>query len=223
MKEKLLHFIWKLRLFPCKKLMTTDGKGLDIISTGIENRNSGPDFSNARIEIGGQLWAGNVEIHLNSSEWYAHHHEKDSRYDSVILHVVWEHDVDIFRSTNEAISTLELKHFISKKVFANYKHLFDKKKDWINCENEIHKVNLFAINHWFERLYFERLEQKAERIQDLLKQSNNNWEYALFQLLARNFGLKVNGDAFANTVSSIDMSIVRKVSDDQFRMKKLLT
>ena len=221
MKENLLHFIWKLRLFSYNRLLTTDGKRIEIESCGIENLNSGPDFSNARIEIDAQLWAGNVEIHLNSSDWYVHHHEKDERYDSVILHVVWNHDIEVFRSSNDVIATLELKNYISKSVLDNYKDLFDKRKNWINCENDINKVDKFVIDHWLERLYFERLEQKSKLIQYLLKISNNNWESSLFESLAKNFGLKVNREAFANFASSFDHSILRKIAGNPVQIEAL--
>ena len=221
MKENLLHFIWKLRLFSYNKLRTTNGERITIKSNGLENLNSGPDFSNALIEIGLQLWAGNVEIHMNSSDWYAHHHEKDPRYDSVILHVVWHHDVSVFRNSNEVIATLELKNYISPGLLESYQKLFEVKKDWINCEKDIIKVDKFVIDHWIERLYFERLEQKSSQIQHLLKVTNNNWEATLFISLARNFGQKVNGEAFANFAMSFDHSILGKLAGNPLGIEAL--
>jgi len=221
MKENLLHFIWKLQLFSTKKIRSTKGETISIESTGFQNFNTGPDFLNAKIEINGQLWAGNVEIHVNSSDWYVHNHEIDENYDSVILHVVWEHDVEVFRKTNKSIATLELKNYISKTVLQNYSQLFNENKKWINCEKSIATVNKFKLSHWFERLYFERLEQKSEQVQQLLKNSNNNWETTLFALLAKNFGLKINSEAFLNFSNSFDFSILRKVSNNLVQLEAL--
>lgn len=215
MKESLLHFIWKLKLFASKSLQSTNGELIEIISSGTQNFDSGPDFLNAKVYINKQLWVGNVEIHINSSDWYAHNHEIDDNYDSVILHVVWEHDVEIFRSTEHAIETLELKNYISKLLLEKYEQLFDKTKKWINCEKEIGTVNPFTLSNWKERLYFERLEQKSEQIQSIFKETNNDWEKTLFILLAQNFGLKVNSDAFLDMAKSIDFSIVRKISSKE--------
>ena len=222
MKENLLHFIWKLKLFSVNNLCSTLGEKIQIISVGTENFNSGPDFLNSKIEINGQLWAGNVEIHLNSSDWYVHQHEIDENYDSVILHVVWNHDIDVFRKNNNPISTLELKEFVSVELLDNYKQLFDKKKHWINCENSIETVCSFTIKNWIERLYFERLEQKSNYFQEVLNTTNNNWEATLFVLLAKNFGLKINADAFLNTALSFDFSILRKVAHNQYQLEALL-
>lgn len=221
MNENLLHFLWKLKLFSVKKLKSTNGEIIHIISNGIHNLNTGPDFLNAKIEIENQVWAGNVEIHINSSDWYKHNHEADKNYDAVILHVVWEHDVEIFRNNNAKIVTLELKNYISKAVLNSYNQLFSKNKKWINCENDIQFIDSFIFENWLERLYFERLEQKSSSIQEILITNNNNWEATLFMLLAKSFGLKVNGDAFLNFANSFDFSIVRKVSNNVEQLEAL--
>ncbi|PHQ56838.1 MAG: hypothetical protein COC16_02490 [Lutibacter sp.] len=221
MKENLLHFIWKLRLFSSKNLRTTKGEIIEIISMGTENINSGPDFLNAKIVINEQLWAGNVEIHINSADWYIHNHETDENYDSIILHVVWEHTIEIFRKSNDAIATLELKKHVSKNLLINHKQLFNYSENWINCENSIHTINSFGFKKWIERLYFERLEKKSKFIQHILIRTNNNWEATLFVLLAKNFGLKVNADSFMNFASSFDFSIVRKVSSNPEQLEAL--
>jgi len=221
MNESLLHFLWKLKLFSVKKLKSTNGEIIHIISNGIHNLNTGPDFLNAKIEIENQVWVGNVEIHINSSDWYKHSHQTDKNYDAVILHVVWEHDVEIFRKNNAKIVTLELKNYISKEVLNNYNQLFSKNKKWINCENEIQSVDSFIFENWLERLYFERLEQKSSIIQEILATNNNNWEATLFIVLAKSFGLKVNGEAFLNFANSFDFSIVRKVSNNAEQLEAL--
>ncbi|MGB6268003.1 MAG: DUF2851 family protein, partial [Olleya sp.] len=172
--------------------------------------NAGPDFFNAQLTIDNQLWAGNVEIHIKSSDWFVHNHEVDANYDNVILHVVWEHDTNVFRKDNTQIPTIELKKYVSQSALNNYHKLFNSKQTWINCENTIADINPFVINNWLERLFFERLERKAKGIEAILKQSNNNWEAVLFKLLAKNFGLKVNSDSFLSLANSFDFSIVRK-------------
>ena len=221
MKENLLHFVWKLKLFSGAQLKSTKGEIIEIISAGTANLNAGPDFLNAKLVINNQLWAGNVEIHLNSSDWYIHNHEIDENYDSVILHVVWEHSVDVFRKSNQPIATLELKNYISKELLDNYQQLFSKNKNWINCEKDITSVDSFILTNWFERLYVERLENKSEQIQNTVNKLNNNWEAALFVLLAKNFGLKINSEAFMNFANSFDFSIVRKVSGNLEQLEAL--
>ena len=112
MREDLLHFIWRHNKLPTNQLCTTDDEPVLVKSIGIQNRHAGPDFFNASVTIDGQLWAGNVEMHLKSSDWYAHHHEIDKNYDNVILHVVWEDDVVVFRKDGSKIPTLEMRNFI---------------------------------------------------------------------------------------------------------------
>lgn len=210
MQEDFLHYIWKHKKFATPNLHTTTGEIITLLSVGQHNTNAGPDFFNAQLEIGGQLWAGNVELHIKSSDWYVHNHENDSAYDNVILHVVYEHDTEIFRKDNSVIPTLELQNFIHKDVLEKYQYLFFNQQKWINCENEFETVDDFVLNHWLERLYLERLERKSNEIELMLRQSKNDWEAVLFKLLSKNFGLKVNGDAFLSIANSFEFSVVRK-------------
>jgi len=221
MKEDLLHYLWQYKLFYTTSLKTTNGACLELVSVGSPNEKSGPDFFNAQLRIADQLWAGNVEIHIKSSDWYVHHHEEDVAYDNVILHVVWEHDVEVFTSENSAIPTLELQGLVSKELLESYRKLFSKQQKWINCEKDISTVDAFVVEYWKERLYFERLEKKAIAIEQLLVASKYNWEAVLFQLLAKNFGLNVNGTAFFEMAKQLDFSIIRKESYHLINLESL--
>jgi len=223
MKEDLLHYIWKYKKYPIALIRTTKGDGISVASSGTHNHLSGPDFFNAKLVIEEQLWAGNVEIHIKSSDWYAHSHETDANYDSVILHVVWEHDLAVFRSDGSEIPTLELKNYISDEVLSNYKKLFQERPNsFINCGTDITAITSFKFNIWKERLYFERLERKSKVIFDLLQDSNNDWEQVLFVLLLKSFGSKINGEFFYELGLSIDFSIIRKLHNKPLELEALL-
>ncbi len=222
MQEDFLHYIWKLKKFNTSNLMTTNNEAVVLVSVGQHNLNSGPDFFNAQLKIDNQLWAGNVEIHVKSSDWFVHNHEVDSAYDNVVLHVVWEHDTEVFRKDNTHIPTVELKSYVLKDALQNYQKLFSKTDKWINCEQDFNSVDEFTISNWLERLYFERLERKSKDIEKLLESSANNWEAVLFKMLAKNFGLKVNGESFLSIANSIDFSIVRKQQSDLTSLEALL-
>jgi len=221
MKEDFLHYLWKFKFFAIKELRTTQNIPLEIIKTGQHNFNSGPDFFNSKLKIGNEVWAGNVEIHVKSSDWYVHGHESDTNYDNVILHVVWIYDLEIFGSGNRVIPTLELNKIVSRCLIRKYQKLFSKSVHWINCENDIHTIDNFTLNNWLESLYFERLEQKSIVIQQLLKKCTNDWEATLFKLLTKNFGLKVNGESFSNLANSLDFKIVRKERDNLNKLEAL--
>lgn len=222
MREDLLHFIWKYKRLQLVDMVTGRNEPVSILDTGTPNDGSGPDFFNAKVIIGGQLWAGNVEIHLKSSDWYAHHHESDTNYNNVILHVVWENDCEVFRSDNTEIPTLELKDYISKNMLDAYQGLFDKRGvSFINCEKDIGYIDGFSMRNWLERLYFERLEDKSRFIEGLLERSHNDWEKVLFNLLLKNFGLKINGDAFFSLAEAIDFSIVRKIGPNTLQLESV--
>ncbi len=222
MKEDLLHFIWKYKKLQLNDLLGTRNEPIGIVNTGTHNHLAGPDFFNAKVNINGQLWAGNVEIHLKSSDWYAHHHEQDANYNNVILHVVWEDDASVFRSDNSEISTLELRNYIPQRVLEAYQKLFDKNGvQFINCEKNIAHVDTFLFENWLERLYFERLERKSQWVFELLESSKNDWEQVLFAMLLKNFGLKINGASFLSLARALDFSTVRKLQSDTLALESV--
>jgi hypothetical protein len=221
MKEDFLHYLWKFKKFDSLNLRTFNGEEITIINVGQYLELAGPDFFNAQIVIGNQKWAGNVEIHLKSSDWYVHHHERDEAYENVILHVVWEHDTEIFRSNNSEIPVLELKKHVDSVTIANYQSLMAP-KSWIYCEKQLKDVKEFTLKNWQERLFFERLERKSKPIYDLLKLTNNDWEAVLFCLLAKNFGLNTNGEIFLKIAQFIPFSIIRKESFEVGNLEALL-
>lgn len=223
MKEDFLHYIWRFKKFDFSRAVTVEGLPVTLIDAGSANLNSGPDFFNSRLKIGEQLWAGNVEIHIKSSDWYAHGHEKDPAYDNVILHVVWEDDVAIYRQDSTAIPTLELRELVPEMTLQSYRNLLlAPNRKWINCETDFSAFEDFELQNWMERLYLERLEEKSTVILDLLRSSGNDWEAVLFRMLAKNFGLKVNGAAFLSMAASIPLGVLQKCRSSQFRLEALL-
>jgi len=221
MKEDFLHYLWKFKKFDTLNLKTSNEEEITISSVGQYLELAGPDFFNAQITIGDQKWAGNVEIHLKSSDWYVHHHEKDSGYENVILHVVWEHDSEIYRSNNTEIPVLELKNYVDSSTIANYQKLVSP-KSWIFCEKQLKEITQFTVINWQERLFFERLERKSKPIFELLEQTNNDWEAVLFCLLAKNFGLNTNGEIFLKVAQSIPFSVIRKECFEVENLEALL-
>jgi len=222
MNEDFLHYVWKYQLFSLQDLKTTQNGEVVVLKTGLHNQNAGPDFLNAKLKIDNQVWGGNVEIHVKSSDWYAHHHEVDSNYDAVILHVVWEDDTTIFTKNNSVLPTLLLKNIVFSSALKNYQNLFSTEQRWIPCEKEISTIDAFVFENWKERLFFERLARKSEEMNTLLVENNFDFEATFFQVLAKSFGLKVNGDAFLRLAKSIDFNVLRKVRFDSLQLEALL-
>jgi len=219
MPEEFLQYIWENKLFYAKNLNTTANEKVEIIHPGQRNRDSGPDFFNAKIKISETIWAGNVEIHKKASDWQQHNHNTNKAYDNVILHVVETADLDVTRSNGEVIPTLELSY--PEHLSKNYQQLLDA-KTWIPCENQFHKVNPVVLQLGFNRLMIERLENKTGDIEDRLEQNNNNWNETFYQMLARMFGFKVNAVPFELLAKSLPMSILAKHKNNVFQLEALL-
>jgi len=221
MKEEFLHYLWRLKRFDLNNLQTTEGETVQIQNSGEHNQDAGPDFLKARIKIGDTLWAGNVEIHLKSSDWLRHNHQNDRAYDNVILHVVLEEDRPVFRATEERLPCLELRKRIPSKLSKIYLKLLNNEY-WIPCQHHFFEVGEITKNLWLDRLLVERLEQKTEAIRLSLAQNQNNWEETFYHFLARNFGVKVNAEPFESLAKSLPLLSLAKHKNNLFQIEALL-
>ncbi len=220
MNEALLHYIWKYQRF-ADSLSTMDGNHLAVIHPGHHNTNAGPDFAEAKVRIGETLWAGNVEIHLRSSDWYVHNHHLDQAYDNIILHVVYENDRPVMDKQGNSVQTLEVKNHIDPELIAKYQ-FFIKNKNWIPCSKLITQVDGFIVSGLLESLAIERLQNKVEAITKKLMLCKNNWEQVFYEILARNFGFNLYGEAFEMLARSLPIGCIAKHKNNLFQIEALL-
>ena len=216
--EQLLHYVWKHKLFPLKPLRTTDGMEVEVIDPGLWNNNAGPDFFNAKIKIDGVLWIGNIEIHIKASDWKLHHHDTNSDYDNVILHIASDIDYEPCRPNGEKIPQMEL-HYPTYLV-DNYNELI-RTSHYPACYKLIPTLSKLLMHSWLNTLQIERFEEKTERIDKLMKKYNNNWEDVFFITLARNFGFGTNSDAFELWAQTIPLRAVDKHRDNLFQIEAI--
>lgn len=220
--EDFLHYIWKFRLFERSNLQTTTGEAIEIFSAGMHNTDSGPDFGNARIKIGDTLWAGNVELHLSSSDWSKHNHTTDNAYDNVILHVVYRDDEPVILPNGRRIPTLELKDRIPDELFNRYHNLVYGTQTIIPCEASIGKLDDFTLKTWFTRILIERLEKKSEAVIASLAVNRGDWEETFYQFLAANFGFKTNAVPFELMAKSLPQNILAKHKNNPLQIEALI-
>ncbi|MFD2871035.1 DUF2851 family protein [Mucilaginibacter ximonensis] len=220
--EDLLHYIWKFRLFDRADLRTTTGEAIEVHSAGLHNTDSGPDFSNARIKIGDTIWAGNVELHLSSSDWKKHNHTTDNAYDNVILHVVYRDDEPVSDTRGRIIPTLELNSRISDNLYNRYHQLIYGKQTIIPCENSIGQLDDFTLKTWFTRILIERLEKKSEAVIKALELNRGDWEETFYQFMAANFGFKVNAVPFELLAKLLPQNILAKHKNNPLQIEALI-
>jgi len=219
--EELLHFLWKFRLFSQQRLFLVSGEPVEIIFPGIHNKHAGPDFEEAKIRISETVWAGNVEMHLRSSDWNQHGHTSDKAYNNVILHVVLHHDAPVFRNDGTEIPVLVLNGLIPGNIEANYRDLMEN-LSWIPCEKKIAAIDEFHIQSWLSRVLVERLEEKSQMLEKLLKEYKGSWDNAFYVMLARNFGFKTNGLPFELLARSLPQTILAKHKNNLMQLEALI-
>lgn len=210
MKENFLHYIWKYKLFDASHLTTHSGDVLEIVNFGQHNTDAGPDFFNGKVKINDTVWAGNIELHINASDWTKHQHQTDRAYHNVVLHVVYNNDQTILDQVGNPIPTLELKGLIDPAIIAKHHHLINNTNAAIPCGTQIQAVDEFTIKLWLNRLAIERLERKSTAIEHTLTVNKNNWEATFYQYLLRYFGLKVNALPFELLAQKSPLPIIEK-------------
>ncbi|MEP6795527.1 MAG: DUF2851 family protein [Saprospiraceae bacterium] len=221
MQEQLLHFIWHRKLFNQEELRTTESNAVEILHTGIPNRDQGPDFLQSRIRIDDQVWAGHVEIHIRSSEWYLHKHDQDTHYNNVILHVVWIEDQPVFTPAGTRIPCIELAERVDRVLLERYHHLMNN-EEWVPCASTVSSVASITRTSWLERLMSERLESKTDSIIKILEQCGKDWEQAFFVVLSRQLGAPANSDAMESLALKLPLKVLRKHGDRTDQIEALL-
>ncbi len=222
MEEEFLHFIWLYQLFDHNDLTSINGEEVQIIQSGIHNTNSGPDFSEARILIGGNLWIGNVEIHVNTSDWFLHQHQFDAAYSNVILHVVYNHNAENWEIDQSTyIPLIELKKRVDLHKYHEWKKL-KSKKSWIPCESLITNVPSIIIYQMINRMAVERLERKVKEVEIQLYRLNGNWENALMQSIVSALGSKVNKDTFHSLALILPFTLIKRFENEQEKLDALI-
>lgn len=221
MNEALLHTIWKYRLLLQQEFSGIRGEAIQVISVGEHNHDSGPDFFNAKISINGILLAGNVEIHVKTSDWLRHAHQHDKAYNNLVLHVVYEHDAELEQNREFNVSVLELKPLVKESLVAAYREL-ELSSQVIPCGKSIASVPEIHWASWLDRLAVERLERKASYVAHVFEYSGNDLEETLYIMLCRNFGFKINHEAFELLAKSLPYAILKRYADNLLRLEALL-
>ncbi|MGC6470424.1 MAG: DUF2851 family protein [Flavobacteriales bacterium] len=221
MNEKLLHYIWQYCQFDVLNLKTTSNLPVVINNVGQPNTNAGADFKLASIKINDIEWRGDVELHFKSSDWNKHFHQKNPKYNSVILHVVWLNDGDVINSKGELIQCLELKPIVNPKMLNKYFELMNRKK-WVLCQDDLKTIDSFIISQFLSRLSVERMEQKSKQIIIEFEENTNDWETTFYNSLSYSLGLKVNAFAFLRLAKLLPLNVLKKHRDNLLQMEALL-
>lgn len=221
MSESFIHYVWQYQYFNKTELRTTTGEPLHVFSPGLKNPDAGPDFLNAKIKLGEMQWVGNIEIHIDASAWLQHRHHKDEAYDNVILHVVWKNDIAIAHRDGQSIPTLVLSDRVDEKLVSDYRNLVSGVEE-IACAPKLPGLRRIILFSALDRMLSLRLESKSKEVELILNANRGDWEETSYQILARNFGFKVNADPFFRLAQVLPYKLLMKHSDKLLQMEALL-
>jgi len=221
MKEDFLHFVWQHQYFEHHDLRTSAGEPLQILDVGKANPNAGADFEQVKIQIGDTIWQGDAEMHIKASDWNKHQHQQNHRYNQVILHIVWQEDEKIFRPDGSALPTLVLEDKIKSNIFHKYQYLQASKSE-IACEKLIDEVENLHKIAMLDKALARRLEEKAFVVKEIWLANQKDWEETTYQLLAKNFGFKINSSQFLLLSQLTPLKYLLKHSDQLLQIEALL-
>lgn len=218
--EDFLQFVWKFQLFNFSNLKSTNNEELLILFQGVHNHDSGPDFLNAKLRLDGILWSGDVEVHLKSSDWHKHSHQKNSHYDAVIMHVVYEEDIVVVRD-GALLPCLELKGLIPEDYLTGYEALYHSKAD-IPCLHAIGGLSKFFWSSYAQRLLVERLEVKQARVREVFLASSQDYQECFYRLLSYSLGLSINADSMLRLAEVTPFKMLHKKRTSRVHLEALL-
>jgi hypothetical protein len=220
-QEEYLDYIWKFQYFDQVHLTTSQGESLIILDPGIRNEHAGPDFMDAHIRIENIDWYGHVELHTHASAWHTHQHHLDPAYENVILHVVWYDDQPIQRADKTSLPTVSLAHRVAPALLKQCAQLIEQQTD-IPCERQLTQVSTLIQHTMLDRVLFQRLSHKNALVYQLLSNNQGNWEETAYQLLAYNFGFKVNSAAMLAMCATLPYKVIQQQRADITQVEALL-
>lgn len=218
--ERLMQYIWQHRLLRPGKMATVDGRRVDIIDPGRLNTASGPDFFNAKVRIGADMWVGDVEIHVRASDWHRHGHDGDPAYDSVVLHVVDADDDCIRRANGEVIPQMRLP--AAPDFRRHYDALVMRADLDLPCREVLASLPGIYVTDWLTALGMERLHNKADRVDELVRSYNGDWYDALYVTLARTMGFGTNSEPFERLARATPLRFLLKHADNLLSVEAML-
>lgn len=204
MTEEWIYFFWNTRNFNHNQLCTTDAQLLEIRQYGIRNKASGPDFVNAAIRLDDLIWHGNVEMHVLTSDWQKHGHQKDEAYENVILHVVWQHDWD---PTQGRVPILELSSRVDASLWERCAKVLST-PNWLPCETLLSADAMARFDIWKDSLVTARLFRKLEAFERTTTGQNLDWDAKMHRLLCMYLSGKDNRACGEQLSMRLPLSII---------------
>ena len=220
MTEEILSYLWRFQKYNRQSLKSSDGRPLIIYNPGTLNSDSGPDFSEARIRLDTIEWFGNIELHVNSSDWERHGHQNDDAYRNVILHVVWNHDKEVYIGDYK-IPVLELRGTVSVLLLSKVETLIKNIAE-IPCSNfRIDWAGVHSLSA-LESATIQRLQRKCLEIQTELELLKGDWEETFYRRFAANLGFKINKEPFYALAKGVSQKLIAKYSSYPLQVESLL-
>lgn len=211
--EEWLCRVWQRPDLLRQPLRTLDGRQVRILDPGAANSGDGPDFLAATLDEDGHPRRGAIEVHFQTSDWYAHRHHTDPRYDGVILHVVLNHslrDFYVHTSAHGRVPVVELRTHLTTPVGELASRLASEPSRW-QCPLPADDPSAAARRATIDRLADVRFLRKAEAAGE--QRRLHGEDEAVYHMLADAMGYANNREAFARLVDLVPLERLRGLAE----------
>jgi hypothetical protein len=195
-----------------KHFVTPAGDKIDIAQFGTWNREAGPDFRDAAIQVNGsEPIRGCIEIDLVDRNWETHGHATNPAFEETVLHVfIDKSDREFFTRTksNRNVPQVRIDPAVLPEAFSANIPLARPGR----CQAPLKDLPEERVRSVLDAAAQFRLGKKAARIQN--KIDNHGRDEALFQELATALGYKQNKLPFTLLAQRLPLKLLRRNLED---------
>lgn len=201
--EKQVTAAWQSLLNTDCKLKTEKGQSLRVIYPGKSSDAPGSDFQDAVIQVNRHVLKGNIELHVKSSDWHKHEHDRNPIYNGVVLHVALYHDYDgdIKTQNGDVIPAVAISRYLGNNLAAVIVRQMPCAGAGANSPD-----SLLAI---IDNAGLVRFHEKAARFQNYLQREDAG--QCLYCGLMEALGYSHNKEPFRQLAEKVPLSVLESI------------
>lgn len=221
--EAVLARLWAGQRFPADALVTLDGAHVEVLHPGLRGRGAGPDFRHARVRMAdGLVRIGDVELHVRATDFRAHGHHHDPRYDHVVLHVVFEDDIgaDTLLSSGRRVPVVALAPWARRRL-QDLSAWLERPERWQPpCHDAVQRIGVEHVRAGLESLGQQRFEERVAALAS--KMEHESAANVLYQALVAGVSLGGGHGSDARLLHAPPWASLEPMLDDGVEAAALL-
>lgn len=204
--ESFIQWIWETLRFDTRRLRTPCDQNIRIIEPGRRNLSDGPDFTQAHIVLDNLDWYGDIELHINESDWYHHNHHRDPNYNNVVLHVYLNPGNPAKRSDGTQPQRLNLSPHLPDRIQTLVATFASPNR--LPCQPLIAHLSEEVLHQQFQKAHKEYFEQKVDDLLEYYPSAvplDEAWKQMVLTALFDGLGIAHNREPMRHLLQTLDL------------------